>query len=67
MINKNENIRFWKDNNKSYIFICDNIKLIGILMYNPNKKKWTFTDKKTLLDQSIFHKKTKIKLMRQNQ
>jgi hypothetical protein len=67
MINKNENIRFWKDNNKSYIFICDNIKLIGILMYNPNKKKWTFTDEKTLLDQSIFHKKTKIKLMRQNQ
>jgi hypothetical protein len=67
MINKNENIRFWKDDKKSYIFICDNIKLIGILIYNPKKNKWEFTDEKTLLDQSIFHKKTKIKLMRQNQ
>jgi hypothetical protein len=62
MINKNENIRFWKDDNKSYIFICDNIKLIGILMYNTKKNKWVFADDKTLLDQSIFHKKTKLRL-----
>jgi len=43
-MNKNKNITIKKDEKKSYVYIEDNKKTIGILMWHYQKKKWIFME-----------------------
>jgi len=38
----NKNLSFEKDNEKSYIYIKEGKKDIGILMWHCKKRKWVF-------------------------
>jgi len=38
----NKNISIVKDNEKSYVYVKDGKKDIGILMWHYKKKKWVF-------------------------
>ncbi len=40
----NKNISFTRDNTKSYVYIKDGKKEIGILMWDYSKKKWVFEE-----------------------
>ncbi len=42
MTKSNKNIRFIPDDDKSYIWIYEKNKLIGILMWYYKKKKWVY-------------------------
>lgn len=36
----NKNLKFEKDNRKSYVYIKDGDRDVGILMWHYKKKKW---------------------------
>lgn len=40
----NKNIKISKDADKSYVYIDEGNKSIGILMWHYTKKKWVFDD-----------------------
>ena len=40
----NKNITFTKDDDKSYIYITEGNRNIGIFLWNFYKKKWVFDD-----------------------
>jgi len=40
----NKNLSFEKDNEKSYVYIKEDKKDIGILMWHHKKRKWVFDD-----------------------
>jgi len=42
MKKSNKNLRFTKDKEKSYVYIDEGNKHIGILMWHYKKKKWVF-------------------------
>ena len=42
----NKHLTFKKDDTKSYVYIEENGKDIGILMWNYMKKKWVFEEDK---------------------
>jgi len=42
----NKHLEFVKDIEKSYVYIYDKTKPIGILMWHYKKKKWVFKDEK---------------------
>jgi hypothetical protein len=42
MVKTNKNIRIAKDNAKSYVYVYDKDKCVGILMWHYKKKKWVF-------------------------
>lgn len=41
----NENINITKDDEKSYVYINEGKKLIGILMWHYTKKKWVYEER----------------------
>jgi len=40
----NKNLKFIKDKEKSYVYIDEEKKNIGILMWHYQKKRWIFND-----------------------
>lgn len=42
MNKSNNNLKFTKDSKKSYVYINEGKKDIGILMWHYKKKKWVF-------------------------
>lgn len=42
MTKSNKSIRFETDDDKSYVYIYDKRKLIGILMWNKLTQKWIY-------------------------
>jgi len=42
----NKNLEFIKDNLKSYVFIKEKNKDIGMLLWHYTKKKWVFEELK---------------------
>jgi len=42
----NKNINVIKDNKKSYVFIYEKKKQIGMLMWHYTKKKWVYKEQK---------------------
>lgn len=40
----NKNINIKKDRTKSYIYIYDHFKFIGMLMWHRRKKRWVFEE-----------------------
>ena len=39
----NKNLSFLKDNKKSYVYISEKEKTIGLFYYHYTKKKWLYT------------------------